>query len=86
MTLLTASTSGTLEIELEKSVDNGINWIPLLTGSVDLTGTTVGSVSGSVPWVDVPSQSYAQGDLLKINIVGLQTGQGEFHLSIYGEV
>lgn len=86
ITLLTASTSGTLEMEIEKSVDNGINWTPLLTSSVDLTGTTVGSVSGAVNWVDIPSQSFDQNDLIRIQFTGAQVDQGEFHLSIYGEL
>lgn len=84
--LLEASTSGTLELEIDRSTDEGVNWAPLLNNSVDLTGTTVGSVSGIVDWVDVPSQSFAQNDLLRIRITGTQVDQGEFHLSIYGEL
>lgn len=85
-TLLTASTSGTLELEIDRSTDNGINWTPLLSSPVELTGTTVGSLSGSVNWVDVPSQSFAQGDLLRIRVTGVQVDQGNFHLHIYAEV
>jgi hypothetical protein len=86
VTLLSVSTSGTLEVEIDKSTDNGANWTPLLSSSVDLTGTTVGSTSGAVNWVDVPSQSYAQNDLLRIRFTGVQVDQGEFHVSIYGEL
>jgi len=86
VTLLTVSTSGTLEFELDKSTDNGINWTPLLSSSVDLTGTTVGSVSGAVNFVDVPSQSFVQNDLFRLRITGIQADQGDFHLSIYGEL
>lgn len=86
MTLLTASTSGTLELELDKSTDNGANWTPLLTSAVQLTGTTVGSVSGSVSWVSVALQSFDQNDLIRLRITGLQVDQGEFHVSVYGEV
>jgi len=86
MTLLEASTSGTLEIELDKSTDDGVNWTPLLDTPVELTGTTVGSLSGSVDWVDVPSQSFAQGDLLRIRVTAVQSGQGSFQLHIYGEL
>jgi hypothetical protein len=85
-TLLSASTSGTLELEIDKSIDDGVNWSPLLTGPVQLTGTSVGSQSGAVTWVDVPSQSFNQGDLLRVRVTGLQASQGSFHLSIYGEV
>ena len=84
--LLTASTSGTLEVEIDKSIDEGINWTPLLNNPVELTGTTVGSVSGAVDWVSVPLQSFLQGDLLRVRIVNVQEDQGEFHVSIYGEI
>ena len=86
VTLLTASTSGTLEVEIDRSVDNGINWTPLLSSPVQVTGTTVGSVSGSVSWVDIPSQSFAQNDLLRIRVTGVQVDQGNFHISVYGEL
>jgi hypothetical protein len=86
ITLLTASTSGTLEIEVDRSTDNGINWSPLLSTPVELTGITVGSVSGTVNWIDVPSQSFNQNDLIRMRITGVQVDQGDFHLSIYGEL
>lgn len=86
VTLLSASTSGNLEIGLEKSTDNGVNWTPLLNNPVTVSGSTVGSVSGVVDWVDVPSQSFDENDLLRIRVEGLQVDQGEFHVSIYGEV
>lgn len=84
--LLTASTSGTLEISIEKSTDDGVNWTPLLNNPVQVTGATVGSVSSTVDWVDIPSQSFAQGDLLRLVVDGVQVDQGEFHVSIYAEV
>jgi len=86
MTLLTASTSGTLSVEIDKSTDDGVNWTPLLTTPVTLTGTTVGSVSGSVSWVSVPLQSFLQNDLFRLRIPGVQVGQGDFNISIYGEL
>lgn len=86
VTLLEVSTSGNLEIEIDKSTDNGVNWTPLLNNPVTVTGTTVGSISGTVDWVDVPSQSFAQNDLLRIRVTGVQVDQGSFHVSIYGEL
>ena len=85
-TLLTASSSGTLEVEMDKSTDNGINWTPLLSSPVEITGTTVGSISGSVNWVSVPLQSFDQNDLLRLRITSVQVNQGDFHISIYGEL
>ena len=86
LTLLTASTSGSLQLSLEKSTDNGINWTPLLNNPVEITTSTVGSISSTVDWVDVPSQSFAQNDLLRVLVDGIQVDQGNFHVSIYGEI
>jgi len=86
LTLLEASTSGTLEVSLEKSTDNGVNWTPLLNTPVEVTTSTIGSISSSVDWVSVPAQSFNQGDLLRLVIDGIQLDQGEFHTHIYAEV
>lgn len=86
VTLLEASTSGTLEVGIEKSIDNGINWTPLLSSDVQVTGTTVGSISGAVNWVDIPSQSFAQNDLIRLTVSGVQVDQGRFHVSVYAEL
>ena len=86
ITLLSPSSSGTLSIMIQKSVDNGINWTNLLTSAVSLTGITTGSLSGSVSWANVAAQSFNQNELLRLNITGVQTNQGNFHVSIYGEV
>ena len=75
-----------MEFDIEKSTDNGVNWASLLNNPVTVTGVTVGSQSGLVDWIDVPSQSFLQGDLLRITPTGVQVNQGEFHVSIYGEL
>lgn len=84
-TLLTASTSGTLSIEIDKSTDDGVNWTPLLSTPVTLTGTTVGSQSGAVSFTSPAAQDFNQNDMLRIRFTTAQTGQGNFHISIYGE-
>lgn len=81
-TLLEASTSGTLELDIQKSIDNGVNWISMLNNPVQLTGTSVGSISGSVDWLD---QTFLQGDLMRVRFVNIQIDQGAFHLDIFGE-
>ena len=86
VTLLTASVSGSLEVSIDKSVDNGINWTPLLVSPVTVSGLTVGSISGAVTWVSVAAQSFNQNDMLRLNIDGIQVEQGNFHVSIYGEL
>jgi len=85
-TLLTASGSGTLGFQIEKSTDNGINWTPLLSTPVTLTGTTIGSVSGAVNFTSPTAQDFLQNELIRVRFTGTQTNQGEFHLSIYGEL
>lgn len=84
--LLADSTSGVLEVEIDKSTDEGVNWTPLMASPVEVTGLVTGSVSGAVSFVDVASQSFDQNDLIRLRIVGAQVDQGEFHVSIYGEL
>ena len=86
LALLEASTSGTLSIDLEVSTDNGANWSSILTVPVDLTGLTPGSLSGGVSFINVAAQTLNQNDLLRINVQTVQVNQGEFDISIYGEV
>lgn len=85
-TLLSTSSSGTLEIDILKSTDNGINFSTLLNSPVELTGTAIGSLSGIVDFINAAAQDFNQNDLLKILITGVQVNQGDFDLSVYGEV
>jgi len=86
LTLLEASTSGTLQVDIEISTDNGANFSTVLTSPVEITGTTVGSISGAVNFISAAAQDFNQNDLIRIVVPGLQTGQGCFHVSIYGEL
>lgn len=86
ITLLGASTSGTLELEIDKSTDDGVNWTPQLSSPVELTGITVGSISGAVNFASIALQDLDQNDLMRLRLTGIQVDQGEFHISIYGEV
>lgn len=87
-TLITTSTSGTLQLGIEKSTDNGVTWVSLLTAAsyVEVTTSAVGAISGAVPWLDVPSQSFNQNDLIRLSVNSVQAGQGNFHVSIYSEL
>lgn len=86
VTLLEASTSGSLEIQIDRSTDSGVNWSPLLNTPLTLSGITVGSTTSTVDWVSVASQSFNQNDLIRYRFIGIQVGQGSFHISAYGEV
>lgn len=85
VTLLAVSTSGTITFEIEKSIDDGQNWNTVLTAPVTLTGTTVGSKSGSVSFI-TGAEEFNQNELIRVRITTIQTDQGEFHVSMYGEV
>lgn len=86
ITLLTTSTSGNLQMFIDRSVDDGVNWTPILTTEVVLSGTTVGSKSGAVTFTDPDGQAFDQNDLLRLRFTGVQSGQGNFHVSVYGEL
>jgi len=84
--LLEASSSGTLQVDIQKSTDNGLNWSTILSTPVELTGTVVGAISGAVNFINVASQSFNQNDLLRITIPAVKSTQNAFHVSIYGEL
>jgi len=87
VTLLEASTSGNLQIKLYRSTNNGVSWDALVNNATTVSGSTVGSISGAVDWIDpVESPKFDQNDLLKIEVFGIQVNQGAFHVSIYGEI
>lgn len=86
VSLLEDSTSGTLQIDLEKSIDNGANWSALFSSPVEVTGTTAGSISGAVNFINTAAQSFNQNELIRLVVTGTQTNQGQFHVSVYGEL
>lgn len=86
LSLLQNSTSGTLQIDLEKSVDNGANWSALLTSPVEITGTSAGDSSTVVNFINAAAQDFNQNDLIRIVFTGAQVNQGAFHVSVYGEL
>lgn len=86
LSLLSASTSGLLEIQMDRSTDNGVNWSPLFSDPVEITGTAVGSISGAVNFISPATQIFNENDLLRVRLVGVQVNQGKFHISIYGEL
>ena len=75
-----------IQIEIDKSIDEGANWTPLLSAPVELTGNQPGDISGSVNFLDPSFQHFNQNDLLRIRIIGLQLDQGEFHVAVSGEI
>ena len=86
MTLLVASGSGTLSLNVLKSTDGGVTFNTVLTSNVELTGTTVGSTSGAVVFISEPAQFFNQGDILAIELPTRQASQGRFQVEIYAEL
>lgn len=87
VTLMDSSSSGTLTLQVERSVDDGVNWNPLLVGTgTELTGTDVGDSNGAVNFIDIDTNIFQQGDLFRIQLTTLQAGQGAFHVNITAEV
>lgn len=84
ITLLEASSSGTLSMDIQRSTDDGANWNSILSGGADVTGITIGSISPTPSFI-LGGQTVAQNDLFRIQFLSLQSGQGDFHVSIYGE-
>lgn len=82
ISLLSASVSGTLGVIIEKSTDDGANWTSIMTSTLQLTGTTAGSVSG-VP--SFSNDAVNQGDLLRLTFQSQQVDQGDFKITVYGE-
>lgn len=84
--LLAAATSGSLSLEIDKSIDEGVSWSPLLNSPVTITGNTTGSISGSVDFINAAAQEFEQGDLLRLRITSIKVGQSNFHVHIYAEL
>ena len=85
VTLLEASTSGTIELDIEVSTDNGVNWNSVLATTPQVTTSTVGSISSSFSFVS-GGEVLTQNDLYRIQLVQKQVDQGDFHVSVYGDL
>lgn len=82
-TLLTASSSGTLTLDLQKSTNDGVSYSSILAAPITLTGTTAGSQSSTPTFADA---TFNQGGMFRVIITTIQSGQGQIHISAYGEL
>lgn len=87
---VTTSTSGTLELDLKKSIDGGITYSSILTTKPKINdgyngaGTSSNGVGGTaVVFTDV---AIKQDDLLRIDVTSLKDTQGCFNISCYGSL
>lgn len=86
LTLLSNSTSGAVNMDIQKSTNNGASWSSILTTPVTLSSTTAGSTSTTVNFISLASQQFNQNDMLRITFSSFQVDQGQLHISIYGEL
>lgn len=84
---LQSTSTGALEIDLEKSIDNGITWtsimttIPSIPNGINSTGykSTNGVINTLISSVN-------QGDLLRVSVKSMKENQGSFNITVYGEL
>jgi hypothetical protein len=80
------STSGSLEIVLEKSVDGGITWYNVLATVVSIPDgeNTTGYISEAAEFLD-GEELINTGDIIRVNVVSKKDVQGSFLIQVHGE-
>lgn len=84
-----SSDAGDLEIDIEKSEDNGITWNSLFTSRpIVFEGPNSGDAGtiAQAPTFVTGGESVEAGDLLRFNITSLKDTQGSFMVSCFGEI
>jgi len=82
-----STTSGVLSIDLQKSTDNGVTWVTVLSGLPEIPDGTnaTGSESSSVVFA-TGAEDILQDDLLRVNVTSKKDTQGSFLITVYGEL
>jgi len=82
-----STTSGVLSIDLQKSTDNGVTWVTVLSGLPEIPDGTnaTGSESSSVVFA-TGAEDVLQDDLLRVNVSSKKDTQGSFLITVYGEL
>lgn len=82
-----STTAGVLSIDVQKSIDNGVNWNTILTQQPTIPDGTnaTGSVSDDVAFI-TGGESVLQDELLRVNVTNKKDTQGSFLITVYGEV
>lgn len=84
---LQSSSDGVLEVDLQKSTDNGVTWNTILNTKpsigVGVSATGSKSTNGSI---NSGLNSINQGDLLRVSITSLKNNQGSFNITAYGDL
>lgn len=82
-----SSLSGVLQIDIERSVDNGITWDtifasrPSIPDGVNATGTESALITFALE-----GGSIAKDELLRVNVTSKKDTQGSFLISVYGDL
>lgn len=82
-----SSSSGSLQIDLERSLDNGATWSTILISRPTIGDgqMNAGEVSGLVSFID-GGEVLNAGDLLRVNVTSKKDTQGAFLITTYGEL
>ena len=81
------SSVGVLEIDIEKSLDNGQSWSSILTTRPTIADgiNSTGSESGVVEFIS-GEEIINQNELLRVNVTSKKDVQGSFLIHVFGEV
>lgn len=84
---LQSTNDGVLGIDLEKSTDNGVTWISILSSLATVPdGISNTGYKSSDALINASNSSLAQGDLIRVSVKSMKNNQGSFNVSVYGEL
>ena len=93
LTLLNGSSSpstspeGVLSIDVQKSIDNGLNWNSILAQQPQIADSinATGAESDDVIFI-TNGEDVLQDELLRVNVTSKKDIQGSFLITVYGDV
>ncbi len=82
-----SSSAGVLEMDIEKSLDNGVTWnsIFLVRPSIADGVSATGSESSLITFVPT-GEDISADDLLRVNVTSKKDTQGSFLITVYGDL
>jgi len=83
----TSNSDGYLEIDLQKSTDNGVTWNTILETKprIEVGVTDTGSVSGIVTFI-TNGENINADEIVRVNVTSKKDTQGSFLITVYGEI
>lgn len=82
-----SSSAGSLQIDLEKSIDGGITWNSILVQRPTIgDGQYLSGEESSLVSFNTGGELVMQSDLIRINITSKKDSQGSFQVLVYGDL